>query len=122
LRAQIGDLSDRDPAVVDREDRLGLLELPGYPVDHRRLLVSVHVGLGLCRGGAKKTPAMAGVEDRAGLRAPRLRLSRSSGRRESRAVRSPGGYAASGASSKRSRVRVGSTLMPGPIVDVSVIE
>ena len=72
-----------------------------------------------------ETPALvAGVERRAG------------GRLGSRGSACPGlidagglgqgvsgrGYAATGASPRMSRVRVASTLMPGPIVEASVIE
>ena len=49
LDPQVGDLRDRDPAVVDREDRVRLLKLAGDLVDDRCFLVSVHSSLSLKR-------------------------------------------------------------------------
>ena len=51
--AQVGDLGDRDPAVVDREDRLGGSDLLGDLVYDGCLLLFVHGWLSLTRNARR---------------------------------------------------------------------
>jgi len=98
--AQLGGLDDADPAIVDREDSLGLLDLDGDLLDHRGFLFSIHLP-------PRRDFSHLTASGRArGLRWPRVGAQ----------------AAAAGAlSSRMSRVRVGSTLTPGPIVVANTI-
>src|SRR3954469_8253416 len=96
LRAQLGGLRHGDAAVVDRVDGRRSADLRGHVVDDRSLLVSVQA-----------IPPI-----------PVLRQ----GRPES-VEEAVGRYAAEAAScSTRSRMRLGSTFTPGPIVDAITME
>ena len=117
--AQLGGLRHRDPAVVDGEDRLRLLDLGGDLLDDRCLLFFVHCIPSPSRksppaGGLTRAEAARGSTC-LGLPAARRGPPRVSGRKSA-------AQATAAASSADVPWRaVGSTRTPGPIVVVSVI-